>query len=146
MIVCPWKEIMRYEAVIPGLREAVEAVNAMETFEPGVYPLSNGKIIVQKPSVTRALETAKPEAHRQYLDLQYIFSGEEYVGWAPLDTLTPAGEFNVESDGGLYEGHSDPVKIRTGWCYVVYPEDAHAPGTHVDEPTEYQKLIIKLKV
>ena len=25
MIICPWKDIARYETVIPGLKEAVEA-------------------------------------------------------------------------------------------------------------------------
>lgn len=27
---------------------------------------------------------------------------------------------------------------------VVFPEDAHAPGVHLDAPTEFTKLVIKL--
>ena len=29
MIICPWKEIMRYAPIIPGLEEAFEKVNAL---------------------------------------------------------------------------------------------------------------------
>ena len=33
MILCPWKDIGRYEAVLPGLAEAVQAVNNLSDFE-----------------------------------------------------------------------------------------------------------------
>lgn len=29
MIVCPWKDILRYAPIIPGLEEAFEKVNAL---------------------------------------------------------------------------------------------------------------------
>ena len=45
MIVCPWKEIGRYEAVIPGLADAVKAINALTDFTPGAYPLPGGKTV-----------------------------------------------------------------------------------------------------
>ena len=33
MIICPWKDIMRYAPVMPGLEEAVAAVNALTEYE-----------------------------------------------------------------------------------------------------------------
>ena len=68
------------------------------------------------------------------------------MGWAPLDTLTPDGEFNVEGDCGFYAGPVELVKIPEGYCYVVFPEDGHMPTRHVDEPNEYTKIVVKLKV
>lgn len=146
MIICPWKELPRYAAVIPGLKEAMKAVEALESYEPATIPLSgSNKILVQKVT-TKAWETSQLEAHREFLDIQYIISGKEMVGWAPLDTLTPADEFNTQKDKGMYTGKNTPVAIEEGYCYVVYPEDAHAPSVHMGEGGEVVKLVIKLKV
>ena len=146
MIICPWKELPRYAAVIPGLEEAMKAVEALESYEPATIPLSgSNKILVQKVT-TKAWETSQLEAHREFLDIQYIISGKEMVGWAPLDTLTPADEFNTQKDKGMYTGKNTPIAIEEGYCYVVYPEDAHAPSVHMGEGGEVIKLVIKLKV
>ena len=71
MILCPWKEIDRYEAVIPGLQEAVEFINNLKSFEPAEYPLPRGKVKIQR-GTTHPLEGAKCEAHRKYLDIQLV--------------------------------------------------------------------------
>ena len=48
MIVCPFKDLGRYAAIIPGLEEAVNAVNAMTEWIPGTIQLSGGyRILVQ---------------------------------------------------------------------------------------------------
>ena len=147
MIICPWKELPRYAAVIPGLEEAMKAVEALESYEPATIPLSgSNKILVQKVT-TKAWETSQLEAHREFLDIQYIIKGKEVVGWAPLDTLTPADEFNIAKDKGMYAGKNYPMEIAEGYCYVVYPEDAHAPGVYLEgEAQQVTKLVIKLKV
>ena len=146
MIVCPWKDLKRYEAVIPGLEEAVKAVEALESFEPATYPLSgSNKILVQKVT-TKEWATSELEAHREFLDIQYIIKGKEMVGWAPVDTLQPSGEFNTAKDKGMYAGKNAAMEIAEGYCYVVYPEDAHAPSVHIGEGGEVIKLVIKLKV
>lgn len=146
MIVCTFKELSRYEAVIPGLREAMEAVNAMTAWVPGTIPLSGGNRILVQEGVTNCAQGRTFEAHRAYLDIQYIVEGQETVGWAPLDSLTETEEFDTAKDKGTYVGQADFVRIDAGNCYVVFPEDAHMPGVHLDEPHAYKKLVLKLKV
>ena len=145
MIVCPWKELKRYAAILPGVEEAIEKIDALQSWEPAVYPLENGKFIVQQ-GTTKPWETAKLEAHRAYLDIQVILEGQDTVGWAPVDTLTPEGEFDTEKDFCLYTGENVPVVVKAGYCYVVFPEDAHAPNTHLDAPNDYKKIVVKLKL
>ena len=146
MIVCPWKDIKRYAPVIPGLEEAMEAVAAIESYEPRTIQLSGGNKILVQQGTTKPVDGQLLEAHREYLDIQYIISGSETVGWAPLETLTLSGEFNTVKDKGMYAGHCDFMNIAQGYCYVVYPEDAHMPGSHLEEPAQYTKLVVKLKV
>ena len=146
MIVCPYKDLPRYASVIPGLKEAMDAIAAMDGWKPGIVPLSGGNRIVVQEGVSTPVEGRLCEAHRQYLDLQYIVDGEETVGWAPLDTLTPADTFSTEKDIGMYAGPVDFMRVAAGYCYVVFPEDAHMPAVHLDAPHSFKKMVLKLKV
>ncbi len=146
MIVCPFKDLGRYAPIIPGLEEAMNAVAAMTEWVPGTIQLSGGNRILVQEGTTGAFDSKLSEAHRQYLDVQYIVEGEETVGWAPLEAMTLSGEFNVEKDIGRYDGPMDYMRIGQGYCYVVFPEDAHKPGVHLDEPHAFKKLVLKLKV
>lgn len=146
MIICPWKDLKRYANVIPGLEEAIEAVNNLTSAEPGKYPLSGGNRFMVQQVTKKPWEGAPMEAHRQYLDVQYMYKGSEVMGWAPVDSVTPREAFNEEKDAGIFLGENTPIKVNEGYCYVVFPEDAHAPGLYIDEPGELTKIVIKLKV
>lgn len=146
MIVCPWKDLGRYAAIIPGLEEAMQLVAELKTLEPATYPLSNGGKVMVQQGTTLSTENAQLEAHRAYLDIQYIVKGQEVVGWAPLETLSPAGAFDTANDKGMYTGKCDFLPIGEGCCYVVFPEDAHMPSRHLASPNAYQKIVVKLKV
>ena len=144
MIICPWKDIKKYAALLPGIEEAFDAVNALETYEPGTHPLSGGNRFFVAAGTTKAPDVA--EAHRKYLDIQYIVKGKEVMGWADLADCKPETPFNEEKDIGMYSGDFRYMTIAEGVCYVVFPEDAHMPGSHLKVPQEYTKLVIKLKV
>ena len=146
MIVCPWKDIERYAPVLPGLDEAIKAVAELTDFTPRTIPLSGGNKILVQQNTTKDASTQKVETHRNFLDIQYLVKGEEVVGWAPTWSLTPAEEYNETKDKQMFTGHVDFVRIAEGYCYVAYPEDGHMPGVHLDEPKNYTKLVIKLKV
>ena len=146
MIVCPFKDIKRYEAVIPGLQEAMAEIEKLTDLTPRTIPLSGRNKILVQANTTKAAEGQLLEAHREFLDIQYILKGGETVGWAPIDTLTLDGEFNTVKDKGMYAGDCDFLYIREGYCYVVFPEDAHMPGSHLDQPCDYVKLVVKLEV
>ena len=145
MIICPWKDLGRYAPIIPGLEEAMAAVNALPEFEDKKkVALSGGNRFFVTAGTTGPVNLG--EAHRQYLDIQYVVKGSEVMGWADVATCTPAGEFNTETDGGLYSGDFTFYPIQEGMCYVVFPEDAHMPARHLDAPTDFVKVVIKLKV
>jgi YhcH/YjgK/YiaL family protein len=144
MIVCPWKDLGRYAAVLPGLEEAVEQVNALTSFEDKTYPLSDGNRFFVANGTTKPVDVA--EAHRQYLDIQYIVKGKEVMGWADLAACGLIGEFNDAKDIGKYTGNFEYLTIREGMCYVAFPEDVHMPGRHLDVPNDFVKVVVKLKV
>ena len=145
MIICPWKDILKYKSMLPGIEEAFAAVNALTEYENKAnFPLSGGNRFFLAVQGTKAPDVA--EAHRQYLDIQYIVKGQEVVGYAPLETCQIVGEFNEEKDIGKYTGNFEYITIGEGMCYVAFPEDAHMPGRHLTEPNDFVKVVVKLKV
>ena len=146
MIVCPFKDLGRYAPILSGLEEAIKAVEGLTDLTPRTIPLSDGNRIMVVAGTSKDPAGGLSEAHRNYLDLQYIVKGEETVGWAPLETLEVAKEYDPEKDISMHTGHVDFVRVQAGYCYVVFPEDGHMPGVHLDEPHDFVKLVIKLKV
>ena len=144
MIICPWKDIKKYASLLPGIEEAFDAVNALENYDAATYPLSDGNRFFVAVGTTKAPDVA--EAHRKYLDIQYIVKGKEVMGWADLADCKLEGEFNEEKDIGKYSGDFSFVTINEGICYVAFPEDVHMPGRHLDVPNDFVKIVVKLKV
>lgn len=146
MIICPFNDLNRYASLIPGLEEAQKAVSEITDFTPRTIPLSDGNRILVQKNTTKAIADGKTEAHRNFLDIQYVVEGEEYVGWAPVSSLTPVDAFNEAKDVGFYTGDVAFSAITAGNCYVVFPEDAHMPGVHPHGAHEEVKLVLKLKL
>ena len=144
MIICPWKDIKKYASLLPGIDEAVEAINGLNTYEPATYQLSDGNRFMVMGGTT--IEPGMAEAHRKYLDIQYIVKGKEVMGWADLADCKPEGDFSEEKDIGFYSGDFEFITVNEGICYVVFPEDAHMPSRHLDVPNDYVKIVVKLKV
>ena len=145
MIVCPWIDIKKYASLLPGNDEAFDAVNAQTEYEDKKnYPLSDGNRFFIAVATTKAPDVA--EAHRNYLDIQYIVKGKEVMGWAPLEECQLEGEFNEAKDVGKYSGKFEYLTINEGMCYVAFPEDVHMPGRHLDVPNDFVKVVVKLKV
>lgn len=143
MILCPWKDIRRYIPLVPGLEEALDKIAALPAIEPGMTPLKDGKFTVYFNRSVPVSE-GKWENHQKMLDVQYIVKGCEVVEWAPTELLTPAGAYNAEKDVQFFTGHGTCIPVPEGYAYIVYPEDGHKPGCCLDEPADYQKIVIKL--
>ena len=38
------------------------------------------------------------------------------------------------------------IRSPAGYCYVVFPEDAHLPDCHIDQPMDFLKYVIKIEL
>jgi len=91
----------------------------------------------------------KFEAHRQYIDIQYIVDGEEAIGWTPAEQIA----FNTPYDsvGDIQFGiapveHSIEVRLQRGQLVVLYPSDGHAPRHSINASMPVKKIVIKVAV
>ena len=86
------------------------------------------------------------EAHRKYIDVQYVAEGEELIGYAPFDFQKVHKEYNEEFDFMLHDTEPSFIKIKKGMFAIFYPEDLHMPGIKIDENLPVKKVVVKVKV
>jgi YhcH/YjgK/YiaL family protein len=85
------------------------------------------------------------EAHRRYIDVQYILSGREIIYWAPAEELTPAGGYSEKRDILFLSGEARArLRLTQGSFALFYPEDAHKPNCAWDNPERVRKVVVKV--
>ena len=88
----------------------------------------------------------RPEAHRKYIDIQYLIEGEELIGIAPLSAMKREVEARPERDIWFYEGETMNISIGGGRLAIFFPQDAHAPGIAAGESRPVRKVVVKVAV
>ncbi|HZK39515.1 MAG TPA: YhcH/YjgK/YiaL family protein [Clostridia bacterium] len=149
MVIDRIENINLYEPLLDCLPQIQKFLTSFEK-EPcvdGRYELDGEKLfaLVQRFE-TKPAEGRLPEAHRKYIDLQLVISGEENIGWAPLPTLKEeTEEFSKGGDIGFYSGDIQIwATLKAGHFALLYPEDAHLPCTQVHGPSDVCKVVFKI--
>lgn len=145
MILDYVSQLERYENLLPRFEVYKEQIAKLHELPEGKYDLGDEEFFSIQSGMTRPVEGAQYEFHHKYIDLQIMLSGSEHVKWQTLDQLSQL-EFDPSADIGFAAGEGSLIEIKTGMFYLVYPEDAHMPGLHVDQPNAFKKAVFKLKV
>jgi biofilm protein TabA len=151
MILDTLDQCSTYEAISPRLVKAFNFLRQMtDQFPVGRHEIDGDDVYAMVQSfATTAVETRKYEAHRKYIDVQYLISGREVIYWAPLPLLTEVlMPFDEKQDAALYglvpEGV--PVPMRPGQFMILFPEDGHIPGCIHDSVCDLYKVVVKVRV
>lgn len=115
--------------------------------EVGKYEIEGKDIYAIVSEYQTKPETeAKWEAHHNYIDIQYIVSGEERMGYAPLETMEIKEPYNPEKDVIFLEGSGDYITATPGTFVVFFPHDAHQPTVSIGNGSLVKKVVIKVLV
>lgn len=153
MIVAPLPDLARQVALTPSLSTALEwlAVNADRSDLPERVAVDGQNVyaLVQAYETAPVAEVVRLEAHQHYIDIQFIVSGEEVMGWAPVTELLDPTPYNPEKDvfhGHLPAAQLTPVLVKAGQAAIFYPADAHAPKLAGEKPAAVRKIVLKVRV
>ena len=98
----------------------------------GHYPIEGDKIFAQVLDLTtQEKESILPEAHKCYLDVQYLHSGQELIGVTvdipPKDIAIP---YNPDRDILFYKNvpYETMLVMRPGNFAIFFPQDIHRPA------------------
>lgn len=85
------------------------------------------------------------EAHRHYIDLQYIVSGTEVMGHAPISSLTVVEPYDEAKDIMFLTGKGDLFTVPEGTFVIFFPHDAHMPMLCAEHPSQVHKIVVKIR-
>lgn len=150
MIHTTIEEMKRYESLNPFFGKAFQAITAMsrETFEKGRHEVDGDNVFVNAIEYdTKPEDACIFEAHRKYIDVMYLYEGEEFIGYTPLKNLKNITMPYSEKDECLLaklEPETMKIHMLPGDVCILFPEDAHAPSIEAGESVHVKKLIAKV--
>ncbi len=123
--------------------------NDLAKLELKPYKLEgDNSIVLVSEYTTKNPGDAKFEAHRKYIDLQYVVTGSELIGLAPLASQ----DFILQE----YDEGKDIefLSIKKGIMlpavpakfFIFFPEDAHMPGVKTETNASVRKIVVKLRI
>jgi YhcH/YjgK/YiaL family protein len=121
--------------------------NNFLTMEPGKYEIDGKNVFALVQTYqTKPKDSGVWEAHRRYIDIQYVAEGIERIGYTNLNTLTVSQPYDTENDFELFKGHGDFLTVNAGTFAIFAPQDAHMPGIAIQEPAQLKKVVVKVLV
>jgi YhcH/YjgK/YiaL family protein len=137
-----------YYAVHSKFKRAFDYIHQInvDTIPAGKYEIDreNMYVLIQEYN-TKLKEQGFWEAHRRYIDLQYIVQGSEGIGYANLNHLQQ-GKYDASKDFLPLYGEGDFVTLRSGSFVLLLSEDAHMPGMAIGPSAPVKKIVIKIAV
>ena len=151
-------------ADVANLREQVILTPNMEKgidflLQGGHENLPTGRVLIDDLNVyaeVQAYDTVEAdiagavfEGHRKYIDLQYVVSGDEIIGWVSANYVTVTTPYVLADDywlGTADPAHVTPVRLTAGQLAVLYPADPHAPRQAAGTPSPVKKIVVKVAI
>ncbi|MCA9134551.1 MAG: YhcH/YjgK/YiaL family protein [Planctomycetales bacterium] len=132
MILAQLDDAPRYATLASGLDLGFEFLR-----RPDLAHLPNGRheldgdrvFALVARELGRGRADSPLEFHRRYLDIQYVISGTETIGWLPTAECRYAKHpFDEEKDLGFFLDRPGTwCRLPLGNFAIFFPSDAHAP-------------------
>ncbi|OYP36590.1 YhcH/YjgK/YiaL family protein [Rhodopirellula sp. MGV] len=148
MIVSTLAEAGRYQALHPRFAKAFEYLRSLSpsNFAEGRHEIDGDDLFaIAWAGFGNGQADAVLEAHRKYIDIQYVVSGFDVMGWRPLEACErPKQAYDAEKDLAFYFDRPDCwCRVPAGSFAIFYPEDVHAP---LAATTSMKKVVVKVKL
>lgn len=145
------KHVMINEIIRHRIDKAFELLRNLDinNYKDGRYEIDKDMFFLVQRYETKPESEALYEAHRKYIDIQYIVKGSEIIDVAALEDAEEIEDFDLERDIGFYKCLRDYTRIRLGQGQygLFMPNDCHKPSFHEGgtKPSKVEKIVMKVK-
>ncbi len=140
---CPYKYLAAIQTALDWI-----AGNDVAHMEAGTYELQGKDLYMMiQDFTTQPAEVRRPERHDHYLDIQYIVSGVERMGYVPYTGMETVEEDPEGQDVTFYKDLSGEsfVDVAPGGYCIFFSNDIHRPGCAAGDPCTVRKVVGKVK-
>lgn len=145
-----WKEELPHlpASLAPWIQKLAELDRA--ALKPGRHDLGDGNYMNVDETVTAPAAERTMEAHRQYIDIQLVIDGQEWIGYQPLCDAGEVVEDRSASDAWFYNPPADKdtqIHMNPGTFAVFTPADGHRCLCDPEGKRQpIRKVIMKIRV
>ena len=113
----------------------------------GKYEIDGNKIYANLQSYSTK-DDAPFEAHRKYIDIQYMINGTEIAEVTDYKLCSEKEPYKIENDiEFLYCNNVFSTQyLHEGEFFVFFPHDAHKPALKINNSQNVRKVIVKVEV
>ena len=148
MIYDTIEHIRTYEN-IPGFLKAIEFIETHDLLgmELGKHEVDGDRVFVDiQEYMTKNPEDGRVETHRNYIDLQIMLKGREYIGYRKQSELGEPVISNPDGDIWFYDAEAVDFEMTDGMFMVLFPHDGHRPQIRCGENQVVNKAVFKIHV
>ncbi|WP_026463034.1 YhcH/YjgK/YiaL family protein [Adhaeribacter aquaticus] len=140
-----------YTSLGEGIAQAFKFITTTDfaTAEPGKHEIDGDKVFAFVSEYdTKEITEGITEAHRKHLDVQFVYSGSEVFGYAPLKAQSVTQDYDDEKDLILFKADLSFNKLDAGMFAIFFPDDVHMPGVKLaqDTTSKVKKVVVKVRL
>lgn len=116
---------------------------------PGKYKVDGDDLFyIVDEYETKPIKEGKLEIHRKYLDIQYIVSGTECIGYASLEGLKEETPYDGQKDVAFYKYNPSmsQLVLKQGMFAILWPNEPHMPGRTAENIECIKKIVVKVRI
>lgn len=123
--------------------------NDFTKMETGVYEIQGKDIYAQvMDAQTGDISEKRPEVHEKYIDVQFLASGKEKLGFTPDTGKYEVDERFDQRDLIFYKSVENEgfIEAVPGCFNIFFPADVHRPAVASGEAMTIRKVVVKVSV
>ena len=133
------------------INEAVELITNLDfdNLELGRHDVNDDFFYIVQEYETKPLEAGRHEAHKAYVDIQYVISGKERIDVTAAAAMEVDVPYDETTDLVFFKEPEQAANIilTDGAYAILYPADSHKPGLRAGkEPVAVRKIVGKVRV
>lgn len=141
--------IETYKGLSEDIYEGLKFLkNASPDLACGVHEINPRVKAIVSEYETKAVNENGYEAHKKFIDIQYLLKGTEKNGCLPIENLKETKPYREEIDAAFYDADipSQDLTLGDGYFAIYWPQDGHMPCLSADGAEKVMKVVVKVEM
>ena len=137
--------IETYKGLSEDIYEGLKFLkNASPDLACGVHEINPRVKAIVSEYETKAVNENGYEAHRKFIDIQYLLNGEEKNCCLPIEKLRETKAYKEEVDAAFYKADAPAQELVLGDGYfaIYWPQDGHMPCLNAVGEGNVKKIVL----
>lgn len=149
MICDDISNLNKYESINENIADIIKFLDSFDksNFTTGRVDINNNLFVNIQTYETSTANERQYEVHEEYIDLQFIVSGEERIDYALNKEYKNPYEINKDGDYFLtkdIDSYSS-LTMKEDYFAIFFPGEFHKPGCSLNDDSKVSKIVFKIK-